>query len=40
MTEKKSTTWFKKVGLIGFLFFFAKGMAWLAAAGAAALFLK
>jgi hypothetical protein len=40
MTEKKSNSWFKKVGLIGFLFFFAKGLAWLAAAGAAALFLR
>ena len=40
MTEKKSKTWIEKVGIIGFLFFFAKGLVWLAAAGIAALFLR
>jgi hypothetical protein len=40
MTEKKSKSWIERVGLIGFLFFFAKGMVWLAVAGFAALFLR
>jgi hypothetical protein len=40
MIEKKSNYWFKRVGVVGFLFFSAKGLAWLAAAGAAALFLR
>jgi hypothetical protein len=40
MTEKRTKTWLEKAGMIGFLFFLAKGLLWLAAAGAAALFLR
>ena len=40
MTEKKSKNWIGKVGMIGFLFFLAKGLVWLAAAGVAALLLR
>ena len=40
MTEKKPSNWVEKVGMIGFLFFLAKGLVWLAAAAAAALFLR
>ena len=40
MTEKKFKSWIEKVGAIGFLFFLAKGLVWLAAAGVAALFLQ
>jgi len=40
MTEKDPKTWIEKIGAIGFLFFLAKGLAWLAAAGVAALFLS
>jgi hypothetical protein len=39
MTEKKTKTLIEKVGMIGFLFFLAKGLVWLASAGLAALFL-
>jgi len=38
MTEMKRKSWIEKVGAIGFLFFLAKGLLWLAAAGATALF--
>jgi hypothetical protein len=40
MTEKKPKTWIGKVGMIGFLFFLAKGLVWLVAAGVAALLLR
>ena len=40
MTGKKHKTWIEQVGVIGFLFFLAKGLVWLAAAGAAALFFR
>ena len=40
MTEKKYRTWIEKIGVIGFLFFLAKGLVWLAAAGVATLFLR
>jgi hypothetical protein len=40
MTGKILKTWIGKVGAIGFLFFLAKGLAWLAAAGVAALFFR
>ena len=40
MTEKKLKNWIERVGAIGFLFFLAKGLVWLAAAGAAALFFR
>ena len=40
MTEHKPKTWIEKVGMIGFLFFLAKGLLWLAAAGAAAFFMR
>ena len=39
MQEKKTKTWIEKAGMIGFLFFLAKGLVWLAAAGVAALLL-
>jgi len=39
VTEKKFQTWLKRVGVIGFLFFLAKGLVWLAVAGIAALWL-
>jgi hypothetical protein len=38
MTGKKQKTWIERVGVIGFLFFLAKGLVWLAAAGAALFF--
>ena len=40
MTENKFRTWIEKIGVIGFLFFFAKGLVWLIAAGVATLFLR
>ena len=40
MTEKKPRNWVEKVGMIGFLFFLAKGLFWLAAAGVAAVLLR
>jgi hypothetical protein len=40
MTGKSFKNWIEKVGVIGFLFFLAKGLVWLAAAGVAALFLS
>ena len=40
MTEENLKYWIEKVGVIGFLFFLAKGLVWLAAAGMAALFLN
>jgi hypothetical protein len=40
MTNKKLKSWIERAGLIGFLFFFAKGLVWLAAAGFAAFFLR
>jgi len=40
MTEKKLKHWIEKIGVIGFLFFLAKGLLWLAAAGATALFFR
>jgi len=27
--ENKFKTWFKRVGIIGFLFFFIKGLVWI-----------
>jgi uncharacterized membrane protein len=40
MTEKKPKNWIERVGMIGFLFFLAKGLVWLAAAGVATLLLR
>ena len=40
MIEKRLKTWIEKVGVIGFLFFLAKGLVWLAAAGVATLFFR
>lgn len=40
MTEKELKTWIEKVGIVGFLFFLAKGLVWLTAAGAVALFSR
>jgi hypothetical protein len=40
MTGKQLKSWIGKVGVIGFLFFLAKGLAWLAAAGVATLLLR
>jgi hypothetical protein len=40
MTEKRLKSWIEKVGVIGFSFFLAKGLVWLAAAGVVALFLS
>ena len=40
MTKKDTKSWIEKVGAIGFLFFLAKGLAWLAATGIVALFLS
>jgi hypothetical protein len=40
MAEEKLKTWIERAGLIGFLFFLAKGFVWLAAAGFAALLLR
>ena len=40
MTEKNLKNWIEKIGAIGFLFFLAKGLVWLAAAGVVALFLS
>ena len=40
MTEKRYRTWIEKIGVIGFLFFLAKGLVWLAAAGVATLFFQ
>ena len=40
MNEKQPKNWIQKIGAIGFLFFLAKGLLWLAAAGVTALFLR
>lgn len=40
LTEQKIRMWLKRVGAIGFLFFLAKGLVWLAAAGIATLWLN
>jgi hypothetical protein len=41
MTEdKKPRTWIEKIGVIGFLFFLAKGLVWLAVAGVATLLVR
>ena len=40
MTEKNLKNWIEKIGAIGFLFFLAKGLVWLAAAGVVTLFLS
>ena len=40
MSEKKRRKWIEKIGVIGFLFFLAKGLVWLAAAGVAALLVR
>jgi hypothetical protein len=40
LTEQKFKMWLKRVGVIGFLFFLAKGLVWLAAAGIATLWLN
>jgi len=40
MTEKEFKNWIEKIGVIGSLFFLAKGLVWLAAAGMVALFLS
>jgi len=40
MTRKGRKNWIEKAGIIGFLFFLAKGLAWLAAAGLAAPLLR
>jgi hypothetical protein len=40
LTEQKIRMWLKRVGVIGFLFFLAKGLVWLAAAGIATLWLN
>ena len=40
MTKGDTKSWIEKVGAIGFLFFLAKGLIWLAAAGVATLFLR
>jgi hypothetical protein len=40
MTERNLRNWIEKAGAIGFLFFLAKGLAWLAAAGVVTLFLN
>lgn len=40
MTTKKLKTWIEKAGVIGFLFFLAKGLIWLAALGVATLFFR
>lgn len=40
MAEQNFTSWMKRVGVIGFLFFLAKGLVWLAIAGAAAYWLR
>jgi hypothetical protein len=40
MTRKGRKDWIEKAGIIGFLFFLANGLVWLAAAGVAALLLR
>lgn len=40
MSEKKRRKWIEKIGTIGFLFFLAKGLVWLAAAGVAAVLVR
>ena len=40
LSDKNLKKWMKRVGVIGFLFFLAKGLVWLAAAGAVALWLR
>ncbi len=40
MTERKFKNFIEKIGVIGFLFFLAKGLVWLAAAGVATLYLR
>jgi hypothetical protein len=40
MTEKNFKNWIERIGVIGFLFFLAKGLVWLAAAGVATLFFR
>ena len=40
MSEKKRRKWIEKIGAIGFLFFLAKGLVWLAAAGVAAVLVR
>ena len=40
MTEQRRKNWIEKIGAIGFLFFLAKGLLWLAAAGTTALFFR
>jgi hypothetical protein len=40
MTDQKYKTWIKRLGVIGFLFFLAKGLAWLTAAGLTVLWLR
>ena len=40
MTDTKLRRWFKRVGVIGFLFFLAKGLVWLAVAGFAAHWIR
>ena len=40
MSESGFKKFIKRVGVIGFLFFFAKGLLWLAAAGVAAYVIR
>jgi len=40
MTGNSLKNFIGKAGMIGFLFFLAKGLAWLAVAGVATLFLR
>ena len=40
MSESGFKTMIKRVGVIGFLFFLAKGLVWLAAAGVAAFVMR
>jgi hypothetical protein len=40
VAENRFQNWIKRIGVIGFLFFLAKGLVWLAAAGVAALWLR
>jgi hypothetical protein len=40
LNEKRLTMWIRRAGVIGFLFFLAKGLVWLAAAGVVARWLR
>jgi hypothetical protein len=40
VTGKRLATWIRRIGVIGFFFFLAKGLVWLVAAGVVARWLQ